>query len=176
MRERLGRRATTYTATLPAAQDFGPQVLATAQRRGLGWAHRVAVLGASAKWIRKLAARSFPQAVQIVDWYHARAQLWALAQLLYGAGMAAAQAAARGTHTYLGAQYRRLAPRRGAKTALIAVAHSLLEIAYHVLMRHEPYRDPRPNYFDEREREVVQHRLVRRLERLGYRVSLEPAA
>jgi hypothetical protein len=82
--------ATTYTATLAAAQDFGRQLRATAQRRGLGWAHRVAVLGDGAKWIWKLAARRFPQAAQIVDWYHARAHLWALAQLLYGEGTAAA--------------------------------------------------------------------------------------
>ena len=48
------------------------------------------MLGDGAKWIWKLAARRFPQAVQIVDWYHARQHLWALAQLLYGEGTAAA--------------------------------------------------------------------------------------
>jgi hypothetical protein len=83
---------TTYTATLAAAQDFGRQVLATAQRRGLGWARQVAVLGDGAKWIWKLAARRVPQAVQLVDWYHAHEHLWALAQLLYGEGTAAAWA------------------------------------------------------------------------------------
>jgi hypothetical protein len=76
--------ATTYTATLAAAQEFGRHLLAVAQRRGVRWAHQVAVLGDGAKWIWKLAARRFPQAVQIVDWYHAREHLWALAQLLYG--------------------------------------------------------------------------------------------
>ena len=81
--------AMTYTATLAAAQDFGRQLLAVAQRRGLGWARQVAVLGDGARWIWKLAARRFPQAVQIVDWYHARAHLWALAPLLYGEGTAA---------------------------------------------------------------------------------------
>jgi transposase len=86
----------------------------------------------------------------------------------------AAQAAARGKHTYLGAQYRRLAPRRGAKKAIIALAHTILGIAYHVLRRHEPYRDLGANYFDERDREAVQRRLVRRLERLGYAVALQP--
>jgi len=88
----------------------------------------------------------------------------------------AAQAAARGKHTYLGAQYRRLALRRGAKKAIIAVAHSLLVIAYHVLTRHEPYRELGANFFDERDRDSVQRRLVRRLERLGYQVALQPAA
>jgi hypothetical protein len=87
--------AVTYTATLAGAQDFGRQVLAAAQRRGLGWARQAVVLGDGARWIWKLAARRFPGAVQIVDWYHARAHLWTLAELLHGAGTAAA-------HTYLG--------------------------------------------------------------------------
>ena len=84
--------ATTYTATLAPAEAFGRQLQAAAQRRGLGWARRVAVLGDGAKWIWKLAARRFPGAVQLVDWYHAREHLWALAQLLYGEGTAAAWA------------------------------------------------------------------------------------
>lgn len=82
--------ATTYTATLAVAQDFARQVVATAQRRGLRWARQVAVLGDGAKWIWKLADRRFPGAVQIVDWFHAHEHLWALAQVLYGEGTAAA--------------------------------------------------------------------------------------
>ena len=82
--------ATTYTATLAVAQDFARQLVAAAQRRGLHWARQVVVLGDGAKWIWTLAARRFPQAVQIVDWFHAREHLWALAQLLYGEASAAA--------------------------------------------------------------------------------------
>jgi hypothetical protein len=82
--------ATTYTATLAVARDFARQVVAVAQRRGLGWARQAAVLGDGAKWIWKLADRRFPGAVQIVDWFHAREHLWALAQLLFGDGTAAA--------------------------------------------------------------------------------------
>jgi hypothetical protein len=82
---------TTYTATLATAQDFGRQILAVAQRRGLSWARQTAVLGDGAKWIWKVAARRFPQAVQVVDWYPAREHLWALAELLYGEGTAAAR-------------------------------------------------------------------------------------
>ncbi len=82
--------AMTYTATLAAAQTFARQLVAVAQRRGVGWARQVVVLGDGAKWIWKLADRRFPRAVQIVDWYHAREHLWALAQLLYGDGTAAA--------------------------------------------------------------------------------------
>jgi len=78
----------------------------------------------------------------------------------------AAHGAARSKQTYLGAQYRRLVARLGKKKAIVAVAHSILVIAYHVLTRREPYRDLGPNYFDEHQRERVEERLVRRLKRL----------
>lgn len=86
----------------------------------------------------------------------------------------AAHGAARTKNTYLGAQYRRLATRRGKKKALVAIAHSILVIVYHVLTRKEPYNDLGSNYFDERDRVQVEKRLSRRLERLGYQVTLEP--
>jgi transposase len=88
----------------------------------------------------------------------------------------AAHGAARGKRTYVGAHYRRIAARRGTKKAEVAVAHTLLVIAYHVLTRHEPYQDLGVNYFDERDRQAVERRLVRRLERLGYTVALAPTA
>ena len=86
----------------------------------------------------------------------------------------AAQAAARKRDSYLSAQFRRLAPRRGPKKAIVALAHSLLVIAYHVLKRRVNFTDLGPTYFDERNRMSVQRQLVRRLERLGYKVALEP--
>jgi transposase len=88
----------------------------------------------------------------------------------------AAHAAARSKHTYIGAQYRRLAARRGTKKAEVALAHTIVVIAYHVLTRKEPYRDLGVNYFDEHDRHTVERRLVRRLEKLGLKVSIEPAA
>jgi transposase len=88
----------------------------------------------------------------------------------------AAHAAARSKHTYIGAQYRRLAARRGTKKAEVALAHTIVVIAYHVLTRKEPYRDLGVNYFDEHDRHAVERRLVRRLEKLGLKVSIEPAA
>lgn len=87
----------------------------------------------------------------------------------------AAHGAAHAKRTYLGALYRRLAARRGAKKALVAVGHAILVIAYHVLTRREPYQDLGANYFDERDRQAVERRLVRRLEQLGYAVKLKPA-
>ncbi len=86
----------------------------------------------------------------------------------------AAKAAGRSKKTYLGAQYRRIAARRGAKRAAVAVAHSILVIVYHILTRHEPYRDLGVTYFDERDRQAVERRLVKRLQSLGYDVHLQP--
>ncbi len=88
----------------------------------------------------------------------------------------AAKAAGRSKNTYLGAQYRRIAARRGAKRAAVAVAHSILVIVYHILTRHEPYHDLGVTYFDERDRQAVECRLVKRLQALGYDVSLQPTA
>jgi transposase len=85
----------------------------------------------------------------------------------------AAQGAKRSKNTYLAAQYHRIAARRGKKRASVAVAHSILVIAYYILSRQEPYRELGGNYFDERKRESVANRLLRRLEKLGYQVSLD---
>jgi transposase len=88
----------------------------------------------------------------------------------------AAHAAARKAGTYLAAQYRRLAARRGKNKAAVAVGHTILVIVYHLLRRGTDYEDLGPWYFEQRDREAVERRLVRGLERLGYSVTLEPAA
>ena len=88
----------------------------------------------------------------------------------------AAHGAAHTKKTYLAALYQRIAARRGRKKAIIAVAHTILVISYYLLARQEPYQDLGANYFDERERRDVERRLVKRLQRLGYAVSLQPAA
>jgi transposase len=90
----------------------------------------------------------------------------------------AAHAAARTKRTYLSAQDHRLVGRRGQKKAILAVAHSILVIAYHLIRRQEAYRELGGDYFDKRRPEVTARRLVRRLTQLGYQVSLQspPAA
>jgi transposase len=88
----------------------------------------------------------------------------------------AAWAASHSKRTYLSAQYHRLAARRGGRRAVVVVAHTLLVIVYHLLNRGETYTELGGNYFDERDRWQVERRLVRRLEALGYAVSLQPAA
>jgi len=86
----------------------------------------------------------------------------------------AAWAAGRTKNSYLGAQYRRLAPRRGKKRALIAVGHSLLVIFYHMLKYDVEYQDLGVDYFAKREPERLRNYLVKRLQLLGYQVSLTP--
>jgi transposase len=84
----------------------------------------------------------------------------------------AAHAAAHTKGTYLSAQYRRLAPRRGSKKAIMAVAHSILIIAYYLIKNQEPYRELGADYFDKRRPEAIAKRLVKRLENLGYQVDI----
>ncbi|HKF36359.1 MAG TPA: hypothetical protein VKB35_05610 [Ktedonobacteraceae bacterium] len=91
----------------------------------------------------------------------------------------AAHAAAHTKNTYLSAQYHRLAGRRGKKKATVAVGHSILVIIYHVLREQKAYQELGGNSFDEHDRRGIEKRLVRRLEKLGYEVSLtatSPAA
>ena len=92
---------------------------------------------------------------------------------LRSALVSSARSASR-TRTYLGAQYRRLAARRGAKRAFVAVGHTILGIAYAVLTRGEPFHDLGATYFDRRDADHVKRRLTRRLEQLGYTVTLQP--
>ena len=88
----------------------------------------------------------------------------------------AARAAGRSKGTYLAAQYHRLAARRGSKRAAVAVGHTILLIIYRLLSQGDVYHDHGDRYFDERDRHAVERRLVARLEGLGYKVSLDPAA
>jgi hypothetical protein len=76
--------------------------------------------------------------------------------------------------TYLAAQFRRIAARRGKGRAVIAVGHSVLVAIYSMLSSKEPDHDLGAQYFDEHQRDHVQRRLVHRLERLGFAVTLEP--
>jgi len=87
-----------------------------------------------------------------------------------------ASAAAHTKNTYLSAQYHRLAARRGKKKAMVAVGHTILVIIYHMLQQQKSYEELGSDYFDERERRDTEKRLVRRLEKLGYQVELQPTA
>jgi len=79
-------------------------------------------------------------------------------------------------NNYLSALYRRLAARRGSKRATIAVAHKLLVIAYYILRDGTCYSDLGADYFDRLNPEGLRRRLTKRLEGLGFKVTLEPSA
>ncbi len=80
----------------------------------------------------------------------------------------------RMSDNYLSAQFRHLKPRLGAKKAVVAVAHSVLVVIYHVLAKAEPYQDLGADYFHRQDKEQQARRMVRQLETLGYHVELAP--
>jgi len=87
-----------------------------------------------------------------------------------------ARAAARTKGSYFGAQYRQIARRRGPNKAAVAVAHSLLELVWHLLSTGELFKDLGDDYFTARQDpERRARRLVAQLEDLGYTVTLEAA-
>jgi transposase len=91
----------------------------------------------------------------------------------------AAWPAVRTKGTFLKARYHRIAARRGKKRAIVAVAHSMLVSAWHMLTYQQPYQELGGDYFDHRKKETKVSYLVRRLEKLtGGSVSIEiqPAA
>jgi len=88
----------------------------------------------------------------------------------------AAHAAIHTKDSYLAAKSQRLVVRRGGKKATIALGHTLLVIIYHLLSEDKDYQELGGNYFDEWDRQAVQKRLVRRLEKLGYEVMLTPVS
>ncbi len=85
----------------------------------------------------------------------------------------AAWAASRCKDSYLSAQYRRIAARRGGKRAAVAVAHSILVIIYCMLRDGTAYQDLGSDYFEKRDRDAIARRARRRLEALGYAVTLD---
>ena len=73
-------------------------------------------------------------------------------------------------------RYRRLASRRGPKRAQMAIAHSMLIAIYHMLRDGAPFVDLGPEHWDSRHRESVALRSIRRLQQLGYKVTVEAVA
>jgi transposase len=86
----------------------------------------------------------------------------------------AAHAAGRSQNTYLGERYQRLARRRGKKRAAVAVARTILIIAYHLIHDGTRFIERGAGFFDQLKPQSTQQWLTRRLERLGFKVTLEP--
>ena len=86
----------------------------------------------------------------------------------------AAWAASRTKDTYLAAQYKRLIVRKGKKRTIVAVAHSMLVMAYYLQKRQCTYQELGGDYFDRLDEGALRRRLVKKLVGLGYQVDLTP--
>jgi transposase len=86
----------------------------------------------------------------------------------------AANAAGKKKNSYLSAMYRRLAGRRGKKRALIAVARTILQSSYFMMKRGTNYEDLGADYYDRRDPQGLARRLAKRIEKLGFAVSVQP--
>jgi transposase len=87
----------------------------------------------------------------------------------------AAWCSTRKKDCYLASQFRRLSTRRGMKRAIIAVAHSMLIIGYHMLKTKQAYQELCGNYLDRIQKESLQRYHVKKLQNLGFTVSIEPS-
>jgi len=88
----------------------------------------------------------------------------------------AAWAAVKKKDSYLRVQFLRLKGRRGPKKAIVAVASSMLTAIYHMLRDHVPYRELGPDYLQQRDKDKLAERLIRKLQRLGVEVEVRPTA
>jgi transposase len=86
-----------------------------------------------------------------------------------------AWAATRCKNSYFRSMHRRLAARRGAKRAAMAVAHAQLRVVYEIIKQDCDYKDLGVDYFERANADRLKGQLVTRLQRLGYKVSLEQA-
>jgi transposase len=86
----------------------------------------------------------------------------------------AAWAAARTKNTYLAARFHRLAARRGSKRAIVAIGHKILVLAHYMLQHNTPFRELGAEYYQRLRTPSLSQSLVRRLQRLGFQVTLTP--
>jgi transposase len=84
--------------------------------------------------------------------------------------------AAKTKDTYLSAKYRSLVGRRGKKKTLVAVGHKILIMCYHILKYKVPYKELGGNYLDDRKKDRITKSYIKRLNSLGYTVTLKEAA
>jgi len=165
------------------------------ERHAVQFAEQVALLGtipgidriAACALIAEIGANmvQFPSARHLASWAglcpgnHERAGKRLSGRTRHGSpwlrGLIAQVAwiASRAKSTYLASVFRRVMVHRGKKRALIAVAHSVLVIAWHMLTDHRPHQDLGPDYFERSRAEQVKRYYTRKLEHLGYAVTLQ---
>jgi transposase len=88
----------------------------------------------------------------------------------------ASWAASRTKNTYLSTQYRRLVSRKGKKRAVVALSHTILTSAFHMLKNRMQYQDLGNNYFESIKKDYLKRYHINHLKRLGFDVKVEPAA
>jgi transposase len=93
---------------------------------------------------------------------------------LRGALVQSARAASRSKRTYLSEPYRQVMRRRGDAKAIVAIGHEILLAAYRVLATAQPYTDPGPTTLSRLTTQRLTRQAVRRLQDLGYQVTIEP--
>jgi transposase len=84
----------------------------------------------------------------------------------------AAWAASKTKNTYLKARYHRLAARRGKKRAIVAIGHTILIMAYHIIKEQSTYKELGADYFERLNEQAIIKRLTARIQNLGYQVEL----
>lgn len=87
--------------------------------------------------------------------------------------MECAKVAGHLKNTYFSAQYKRIAARRGHNRATVAVAHAILKVAYFILKTNTPYKELGPDFFEQRRKTEIVKKSVKRLETLGFTVTIE---
>jgi len=91
---------------------------------------------------------------------------------LKGCLVEASWASSRAKNTYLKSRYHRLAGRRGKKRAIVAVGHTILIMAYHIIKEQCTYKELGADYFEKLNEKAIVKRLTKRFENLGYKVEL----
>jgi hypothetical protein len=135
--------APSFVADLTDAATFGEQLWAEAAARGVLLASEVVLLGDGSHWIWDLGSLYFPQAVQILDWYHASSYLWAAAHAIYGEGtdLAKRWAAEHLTLLWDGKVVDVIATLQAHSGTGTAVAEAISYYSYHQgRMRYAEYR------------------------------------
>lgn len=93
-------------------------------------------------------------------------------KFLRSALVESARALASKKDTFLADKYHRIAARRGSKRASVAIAHKILMSAYYILKYKQPYKELGSTYLDDRQKELIAHKAVQRLEKLGFEVTI----
>jgi transposase len=134
-----------------------------------------------------LDMRQFPTAAHLVSWAclaprqdesagKRRSTRTRKGQWLKAILIQAAWSAVRTKNTYLHAQFHRIRARRGSKKAIVAVAASILTVAYHIMADGSTYEDLGPDFFHRHDKNRAAFGLVQRLQKMGYVVELKTAA